>query len=61
MIFLLRKNIDFTNIYIVLSKVQNYNDFAIEKFFSHDISFKIILSKTIIRLKDDSFRRDLFI
>ena len=32
-IFLSRKNVNFTNTYVVLLKIQNYNDFAIEEFF----------------------------
>ena len=58
-IFLSRKNIDFMNVYVVLSKVRNYNNFAIKKFFFHNVFFKIISLKIIVRLKNDYFRRDL--
>ena len=58
-IFLSRKNIDFTNVYVVLSKIRNYNDFTIKKSFFHDVFSKIILSKIIIRLKNDYLRRSL--
>ena len=47
-IFLLRKNVDFTNAYVVLSKVRNYNDFAIEEFFFHDAFLKVISSRITI-------------
>ena len=55
-IFLSRKNVDFINAYVALSRVQNYNDFAIEKSFSHNAFLKIILLKIITRLKDDYLR-----
>ena len=49
-IFLSRKNVDFTNAYVVLLKIRNYNDFAIEESFFHNVFFKIIPSKIIIQL-----------
>ena len=58
-IFLSRKNVDFTNTYVALLKIRNYNDFVIEEFFFYNVFFKVISSRIIIRLKNDYFRQDL--
>ena len=58
-IFLSRKSVDFTNVYVVLSKVQNYNNFAIKESFFHDVFSKVISSKIIVWLKNDYLRRNL--